>query len=99
MKFNLPGKYVNDGYAFTSGKPNTDGNANVNTANTEGITQAVTVGSGQIDAGLTLDAAVSCGCAGVSGDSADAMTIWTLLFMIFGLAGMQLFFRKEEEYA
>jgi len=97
VRFILPEKYLDDGYDFTGGKSNDDSNTNVNTANTEGITQAVTVGPGHTSASLTLDAAVSCGCAGISGDSADAMNVWTLLFMIFGLAGMQLFFRKEEE--
>ena len=97
VKFNLPKRYLDDGYTFTEGKSNNDSTANVNTANTEGITQAVTVGPGNTSASLTLDAAISCGCAGVSGDSADSMNLWTLLFMMFSLAGMQLFFRKEEE--
>jgi hypothetical protein len=91
VRFVLTQELIDDQYVFDAprrGSATIDDNM---------MTFAVDVAAGEQN--LDIDAAVSCGCAGITGDSADTMNIWTLLFMVFGLAGMQLFFRKEEEYA
>ena len=46
---------------------------------------------GFLEVPLNIDAAVSCGCAGISGDSVDTMNWWALSLMIFGFFGLLRF--------
>jgi len=58
------------------------------------LTYAVDIAEGETN--MDIDAAVSCGCAGITSDSADAMNLITILFMLFGVLYLPLFLRRKE---
>jgi len=91
VRFILPQSVVDDQYTLS------DMGINGATVSGNTLTYPVDVKAGEVK--TNVNAAANCGCAGIVSDSADVVNIWTLLFMIFGLAGMQLFFRREEERA
>ena len=100
VRFTIPQNLIDEGYDFVQQSTNADNNINENVADNQGITQIVTVGPGHKTADLTLDAAVNCACSGITSDGGDALTMASLLVMMFlTLSVGLLFVRREEQQA
>ena len=97
VRFTAPQDLTDKGYVFVDQGSNTDDSINENVANSQGITQGVTVGPNHKTEDLTLDAAINCGCADIVSDSADALGIFGMLLMMLGTAMAGLLFIRREE--
>ncbi len=101
VRFNIPNNKKYAGYVFDTPNQNSDDAQNINTTNSKGFTQTVTVGRGHENTkSLTLDAGINCGCedAPIKSNGADALGLISMLSMMLMTLLTALFFvRKEEE--
>jgi hypothetical protein len=100
VRFYMPESYKGDEYVFGDPKTNSDNDEDVNTANSNGITQVVEVGPGHKTADLTMDAGISCSCDNApvksnGGDAFGTMSMFMMMILTF-ISGI-FFVRKEEE--
>jgi hypothetical protein len=96
VRFSIPQDKLDDGYVFTgvdAGDDEADSDVGSN-----GITVAVNAKAGTNTP--TLDAGINCGCADVASDGGDALSMVSLLAMMFlTLSAGLLFVRREEQQA
>jgi hypothetical protein len=97
VRFSIPQDKLDDGYVFTgvdAGKDGEDSDVGSNGV----ITVPVDAKAGKNI--LTLDAGINCGCADVASDGGDALSMVSLLAMMFlTLSAGLLFVRREEQQA
>jgi len=89
VRFTLPQEMIDDQYVFND--PGSDRTVIVDNT----LTYSVDIVEGETN--LDIDAGVSCGCANISGDSADSMHIIMILLMIGSFIYLQQLFRRKEE--
>ncbi len=97
VRFNIPQDKLDDGYIFTGVNAGEDG-VDSDVGNNGVLTVPVDAQAGANV--LTLDAGINCGCADVASDGGDALTMASLLAMMFlTLSAGLLFIRREEQQA
>jgi len=96
VRFTIPQKYLDDGYVFTSSDVTDD--VSDSDADAQGVvTVAVDAQKGANY--LTLDAGINCGCDKVASDSGDALSMGSMLLMMFLTLMSGLFLVRREESA
>jgi len=96
VRFTIPQSYINDGYVFTASDATDD--VQDSDVDTQGvITVAVDAQRGANY--LTLDAGINCGCSKVASDSGDALSMGSMLLMMFLTLMSGLFLVRREELA